>query len=118
MTRTGGFFARAGGLAGSFLLILATSGAPAHADCFELIGCTDSDYMTVENLAQLSCQNLWHVRNRIYDENGYCFHTWRAQQAFDNSDCWVERQEDVKLSHIERYNVTRIVGAESQNGCH
>jgi hypothetical protein len=47
---------------------------------------------------QLSCENLWHVRNRIYDENGYCFKTARGQQAFDNSDCWVDGQEAVKLN--------------------
>jgi hypothetical protein len=104
-------------IAWAALTLVALAATPARADCFELIGCTDSAYMHIEDLVQLSCENLWHVRNRIYDENGYCFHTWRAQQAFDNSDCWVEEQAAVKLSAIERYNISRIVSAESQNGC-
>ena len=73
--------------------------------------------MSVSYLEGLSCQNLWHVRNRIYDENGYCFKTARARAAFDNSDCWVHNQSSVKLSTIERHNVNAIVEAESENGC-
>jgi hypothetical protein len=30
----------------------------------------------------------------------------------------VDAQEDVKLNDYERYNVAKIVGAESQNGCY
>jgi hypothetical protein len=73
--------------------------------------------MSVGDLEELSCGNLWHVRNRIYDENGYCFATARGRKAFDNSDCWVRRQSQVKLSAIERHNVTAIVKAEEANGC-
>jgi hypothetical protein len=89
----------------------------AKADCYEDIGCTDSDRMSVGELQELSCENLWHVRNRIYDENGYCFKTRRARRAFDNSDCWVNDQAQVKLSTIERHNVNAIVEAEEANGC-
>jgi hypothetical protein len=99
------------------VVVSSAAGDPARADCFELIGCTDREYMRIGDLMQLSCENLWHVRNRIYDENGYCFATWRARRVFDNSDCWVEVQEEVKLNHYERYNVERIVGAEAQKGC-
>ena len=38
---------------------------PAQANCYELIGCT----------------------NRIYKENGYCFHTQKAIDAFGNAGC-------------------------------
>ncbi|MGH6923019.1 MAG: YARHG domain-containing protein [Propylenella sp.] len=117
MTRLFSFALRAVRLACFALTLASFTTEPARADCYELIGCSDRDYMHIENLVQLSCENLWHVRNRIYDEHGYCFQTWRAQQAFDNSDCWVEEQADVELSEIEQYNITRIVGAESQNGC-
>jgi hypothetical protein len=116
MRRISGFFARAGVAAG-MLTMISAGAAPARADCYENIGCTDSDSMDVDDLVELSCENLWHVRNRIYDENGYCFKTARARNAFDNSDCWVKNQANVKLSHIERRNVDAIVEAESENGC-
>ena len=90
---------------------------PVRADCFEDIGCTDSDEFDVDDLIYLSCENLWYVRNRIYDENGYCFRTERARDAFDNSDCWVRSQSKVKLSHIERHNVNEIVAAEDEKSC-
>jgi YARHG domain len=91
--------------------------APARADCYEDIGCTDTDVFAQTDLRHLSCQNLWFVRNRIFDENGYCFKTARGRQAFDNSDCWVDDQEMVKLSTIERRNVEAIVKAETAKGC-
>ena len=106
----GGFFALAAGLA-------LAAGAPAYADCYEGIGCTDSDRYDVGDLEELSCENLWFVRNRIYDENGYCFKTARARAQFDNSDCWVRNQSNVKLSAIERHNVNAIVEAEKDNDC-
>jgi hypothetical protein len=115
MTRIGNLLGQAGIAAALAMTILAT--APARADCYEDIGCTDSDMMSTGDLEELSCQNLWHVRNRIYDENGYCFTTARGRDAFDNSDCWVHGQSKVKLSAIERHNVNAIVKAEAANGC-
>jgi YARHG domain len=116
MGNVGGFFVRAG-LAAGFALALTAASAPAYADCYEGIGCTDSDMYTVDDLEALSCENLWFVRNRIYDENGYCFKTARAISQFDNSGCWVKNQANVKLSSIERHNVNAIVEAEKANGC-
>jgi len=115
MRNVGGVFACAGLVAG--LLIFGPGATPARADCFEDIGCTDSDRYDVDDLVELSCQNLWYVRNRIYDENGYCFKTTRARRQFDNSDCWVRDQSKVRLSRIERHNVNAIVEAEDENGC-
>jgi hypothetical protein len=105
------------GLAASVLMTLSIGVAPARADCYEDIGCTDSDMMSVDDLEAQSCQNMWHVRNRIYDENGHCFTTARGRHAFDNSDCWVKKQSNVKLSAVERHNVNAIVEAEGANGC-
>ena len=116
MTRVGSFLARAGAAAG-IAIGTALGAASAHADCFEGIGCTDSDYFDVDDLVQLSCANLWHVRNRVYDENGYCFKTRIAKRRFDNSDCWIESQSQVKMSTVERHNVNAIVAAERENGC-
>jgi hypothetical protein len=105
------------GVAAGLLMLVSFSAAPARADCFEVIGCTDSDWFDGDDLEQLACENLWHVRNRIYDENGYCFATDRGREAFDNSDCWVKDQEAVELSQIETHNVDEIVEAEEENGC-
>ncbi len=116
MRNVGGFFVQAGIAAGMLIAVSAAS-APAFADCFENIGCTDSDSYKVYDLEELSCENLWYVRNRIFDENGYCFTTARGRAAFDNSDCWVSNQSKVKLSTIERHNVNAIVQAEEANGC-
>jgi hypothetical protein len=115
MRNVGGFFVRAGLVAG--FLVFGLGAAPTHADCYEGIGCTDGDEYDVDDLTELSCENLWFVRNRIYDENGYCFKTARAREAFDNSDCWVSDQAKVKLSAIERHNVSAIVEAEELNDC-
>jgi hypothetical protein len=98
-------------------LTMAAGISPARADCFEDIGCTDSDRFDVDDLMYLSCENLWYVRNKIYDENGYCFRTDRARDAFDNSDCWVRSQSKVQMSQIERHNVNEIVAAEDEKGC-
>jgi len=116
MTRVSGLLACTGVAAG-MLLMQSIGAAPARADCYEDIGCTDSDMMSAGNLEELSCQNLWHVRNRIYDENGYCFATARGRHAFDNSDCWVASQSKVKLGAVERHNVNAIVQAEATKGC-
>jgi hypothetical protein len=89
----------------------------ARADCFEEIGCTDKDKFQKSELRKLSCESLWHVRNRIYDENGYCFKTDRAKEAYDNSDCTIEDQGDVPLNAIERANVEAVKSVESAKGC-
>jgi hypothetical protein len=38
-------------------------------------------------LQQLGCQPLREVRTWIYKENGYCFHTQKAIDAFGNAGC-------------------------------
>ena len=116
MTRIGKIVVRSS-LAVGLLMAFSAGSAPALADCYEGLGCSDSDYYDIDDLVELSCENLWYVRNRIYDENGYCFRTARARAAFDNSDCWVRSQSKVKLSQVERHNVNEIVQAESENGC-
>ena len=67
------------GVAAGFLVMISLGAAPAKADCFEVIGCTDSDWFDSDDLEEFSCENLWHVRNRIYDEHGYCFSTERGR---------------------------------------
>ena len=90
---------------------------PAQANCYELIGCTNKDYFKPSDLQQLGCQPLWEVRNWIYKENGYCFHTQKAIDAFGNAGCQYDDVADVPLNDVERNNVSSIKTAEANKGC-
>ncbi|MBZ8134532.1 YARHG domain-containing protein [Afifella sp. IM 167] len=90
---------------------------PAKADCFQGLGCTDQHRFGQADLRSMRCNDLWYVRNRIFDENGYCFRTSRGRANFDNSDCWENDQGRVRMSGIERANVNAIVQAERALGC-
>ena len=89
----------------------------AMANCYEGIGCDDSDYFQRSDLRQLSCQSLWEVRNFIYKQNGFCFSTTRAQRAFGNEGCWITKQSQVRLNAVERDNVATIAAVEKSKGC-
>jgi hypothetical protein len=99
------------------VLLAMLGAAPAAANCYELIGCDDSQKFSKSKLRQLSCQSLWEVRNMIYKQNGYCFTTERAIEAFGNDGCYVYSQGAVKLNHYERYNVKAIKQVERSKGC-
>ena len=58
---------------------------PAQTNCYELIGC--NGLLQAVRYQQLGCQPLWEVRTWIYKENGYCFHTQKAIDAFGNAGC-------------------------------
>ena len=91
--------------------------APAHANCYELIGCSNKDTYKSPDLMQLGCQPLWEVRNWIYKENGYCFHTSKAIAAFGNAGCKYDNAADVPLNAAERHNVATIKKADAKKGC-
>lgn len=102
------------------VLALLCAATAANAACFENLGrtgCTDQELFPTRDIRRLSCQNLYLVRNTIYDENGLCFKTDRALQYFDNSDCYVRNPAAVRLNNYERSNVSRIVQVEQQKGC-
>ncbi len=90
---------------------------PAHANCYEQIGCTNSDYFEPWQLKRFSCQILWEVRNTIYKENGYCFHTPKAIKVFGNAGCLYDDADAVPLNAAERANVSAIKKAEAKKGC-
>lgn len=92
-----------------------TSGAMAN--CYEEIGCSDSDTWRKTDLRQFSCQVLWELRNTIYFENGYCFKTDRAVDFFGNDECFVTNQSKVRLNNFERANVAAVAAVEKQKGC-
>lgn len=101
-------------------LALAMSPAPAAAGCFDDVGgsgCSHDSLFPESNLRRLSCENLWYVRNSIYDDNGYCFRTKRAQSVFENADCHVRDLGQVKLNSYERQNIARIQKVERQKSC-
>lgn len=93
------------------------STASAMANCYEIIGCDDSDYFQRADLRRLSCQSLYEVRNLIYKQNGFCFSTTRAQRTFGNEGCWITKQSQVRLNAVERDNVAAIVAVERTKGC-
>lgn len=89
----------------------------ARANCYELIGCTNSNYFKPAQLKRLSCQILWEVRNTIYKENGYCFKTQKAINHFGNAGCIYTDLGAVPLNAYERANVGAIAKVEKQKGC-
>jgi hypothetical protein len=91
--------------------------APAMANCYEILGCDDSDYFTRADLNRLSCQALWEVRNIVYAQNGYCFQTDRGRAMFSNDGCWITDQAKVSLNAYERRNVAAIRAVEQAKGC-
>jgi hypothetical protein len=91
--------------------------APARANCYELIGCSDKDRYEISDLMQLGCQPLWEVRNWIFKENGYCFRTAKAIEAFGNAGCRYDDIAQVPLNGIERHNVKAIKSVETRKGC-
>ena len=101
--------------AGLGLLMLFTS-SPTWANCYKLIGCTNSDYFKTSQLKQLSCQILWEVRNIIYKERGYCFHTQKGIKFFGNAGCQYDDVTLVPLNDV-RSNVAAIKKVEASKGC-
>ncbi|MBB3929071.1 hypothetical protein GGR25_000090 [Kaistia hirudinis] len=94
------------------------SAGQARAACFETIGCTDSEKMSLSSLRTLSCDSLWTARNTIYHENGYCFRTARGKANFSNDGCVTSNQSAIRLNSYERANVQAITKVEREKGCH
>lgn len=60
-----------------------------------------------------SCDDLWHKRNAIYANKGYCFKTDKAKKAFGER-CFAPYG---KLSRSEEGDVTRIKKMEKEKKC-
>jgi hypothetical protein len=94
--------------------------AAASAACYEDLGstgCPDREVFAYSDLRKLSCQNLWYVRNNIYNEAGLCFRSAAAQQMFDNSDCTTYDAATLPLNGNEQNNIARIRKVEKEKGC-
>lgn len=72
-------------------------------------------YLEKKHFKHASCDDLWHFRNQIFSEAGYCFKTDRAIQAFGNEGC-VSGSYTI-LNTYERANVTMLKSIEQAKGC-
>jgi hypothetical protein len=91
----------------------------ANAACFDSgVGCTDTEAMPVDALLQLSCDNLWTVRNMIFDENGYCFQTAKAKDIFSNDGCSHTTMASMPLNSYETKNIQLVQTVEKQKACY
>jgi hypothetical protein len=104
-------------VAAGMVTALVAEPVPAKANCYETIGCSNSQYFKLSDLKQLSCQALWEVRNWIYKENGYCFHTPRGIKTFGNAGCLYDEEGQVPLNEVEKYNASAIKKIEAARGC-
>jgi len=111
-------FRRGGAGLAAFAVVALLGAGLADAACFESgVDCTDDHYIPTSVLKPLSCDALWTVRNMIFDENGYCFQTPKAQAVFSNEGCEYTKVELVRLNAYEHANVEAIRKVEKQNGC-
>jgi YARHG domain-containing protein len=88
-----------------------------HPQCYENVGCPHKDRISEAQIRDLSCQNLWLVRNTIFHQRGYCFQTTRGRAEFDNSRCSASSISELKLSHVEKANVATLKKLERRKGC-
>ncbi|MGO8831393.1 MAG: YARHG domain-containing protein [Roseiarcus sp.] len=90
----------------------------AGADCYDVFGCTERDRFRFEDLANgPNCDFLYEMRNRIYAQRGYCFHTPRAIATLGNQNCRFDDVNEVPLNAIERGNAALILQVEQAKGC-
>lgn len=76
-------------------------------------------FLTTPALAQSPvaydyCDELWFIRNQIYDNAGHCFSSPLGQAMFDNEDC---TPGAVALSSFEQAMVDSLRAEEQSLGC-
>jgi hypothetical protein len=64
--------------------------------------------------AGMSCYDLWHRRNQIFAENGYCFKSQRGIQTFGNSGCYTDAPDPPMYQQRE---VEAIKAQEARMSC-
>jgi hypothetical protein len=118
-----GFLTSCRGSVAAGILAAIASATPALADCYDVVGCDNKDlfskgYSYLGSVADgPNCAFLYMMRNRIYQEQGYCFATARAIAALGNAGCSIHSQAAVPLSSIEQANIATIQRAEKAKGC-
>jgi hypothetical protein len=105
------------------VLMATMAAAPALADCYDVVGCSDKNLFS-KNFGYLSslsdgpsCDFLYMMRNRIYAQHGYCFNTARGISEIGNAGCHIANQSAVPLSNIERDNIATLERAETAKSC-
>lgn len=67
-----------------------------------------------QDAAAHSCDALWHRRNQIFHDNGYCFGGPRGIAAFGNDGCYTKSPG---LTPSEAEEIARIKQMEKDMGC-
>lgn len=97
---------------------LLTLSSVAKADCYDVFGCSDRNYFRAQDLSNgPNCEFLWEMRNGIYAQRGYCFHSRRGIETMGNDRCRFYDVDEVPLNRYERANVATISSVESAMGC-
>ena len=103
-------------IATAFLVVACGHGALAN--CYDTFGCSDRNRFRASDLAaRPNCEFLYSMRNAIYAQHGYCFHTPRGIATFGNHDCRFNDVNLVPLNAIERANAATILQVEHRLGC-
>lgn len=96
----------------------------SEAACYDILGCTDRDlfsqhfdYLAAPHPNGPNCEFLWQMRNGIFAEHGYCFHTARGIATFGNKGCRYNNAGSVPLNWIESANIATIARAERLKSC-
>lgn len=100
------------------LVIAAAFAVPATASAgCHLIDCVENVYVQPQEIATRSCEDLWVLRNSIWNDAGYCFKSSRAVKFFGTHSCRHADQSAVPLNDYQRANVKTIRAVETTNGC-
>lgn len=108
------------GLAGVLGAALLSATPAAARNCYDGLtgdGCPWKTRMREADLQRHSCQNLAHIRNQLYHENGYCFRTEQAKAQYGNQGCKWPIQQLVPLNATERSNIALIRKVERSKRC-
>ena len=100
------------------LVVAAAFAVPstASAGC-HLVDCVENVYITPKELQAKTCEDLWILRNSIWNDAGYCFKTLRAVKAFGNHACRYGDQSAVPLNDYQRANAKTILAVEAARKC-
>lgn len=95
---------------------LAGGVGPALAGC-HLIDCVDNVDIKPDEIKQMTCEQLWVLRNSIYDDAGFCFSSDRAAEHFSNQGCSYSDERLVPLNDYQRSNIKVFRDMEAKKGC-
>ncbi len=91
---------------------------PGFAACYDVFGCTHVDRFQMQDLTSgPTCDFLYTMRNGIYAEHHYCFHTARGRATFGNAGCVSGDPNALGLNDVELANAVTILRAENAMGC-